>query len=165
MRELNVKSNQVMPVLNELYARRRVVLEFPSAEDRENFRQAIYKVKKIQDQALLDVLDERRDMLSFNMKDEFIPSDISDDLSYTKYIATLYLKEPKEFKFEIISIEELPAKDVSGNLESSQKKVPDSLGEGSSESSTASKNPSSVIQDDAASSESSVEREKPRPSE
>lgn len=155
-----------MPVLNQLYARKKVVLEFESAEIRENFRQALYKIKKVQDQHLMDVLDERREVLKFVFTNPMVALDSEGLVQDVKYIATLYLEEAKEINFTVVSIEDISAKESNGSntTRKTSQEVPDSLGEVDRESREASTDLGKVGEFIQENSESSMERKKPGPS-
>lgn len=173
--------SRIMPVLNQLYANKRVTLSFQTAEARENFRQSLYKIKKTQDDALLAVLDEEKMTLGCHQDEMYLINDVEAPkdtyalwmMDETKseykfemfYIATFWMYKRKKVEFEILSVEDIePEKESNDgrNREERVAKVSKDLGAPDSNLSPSGGNSDSeggAIQEDP---QSRLEREKPR---
>jgi len=79
-----------MQILNQLYAMKKVRLQFESEIARENFRQNLYKMKKGQDAAVSAILDEEKLVL----KAKKLP----------EYMIEFWLEEKKAPSYVVISI-------------------------------------------------------------
>lgn len=147
--------SKIMPILNQLYAGKKITLQFTSVEDRESFRQALYKIKKTQDDALTAVLDEKKQILHCEQKESWVdpngkiisdlPSSIinnahNEDADTAEYAiengfsyhfwTKFWMAEKKETKFEIVLIEEVePVKESDDGRTSFKKEISESLGE------------------------------------
>lgn len=84
-----------MQILNQLYAEKKVTLNFETAKAREDFRQRIYKLKKGQDAAITAILDEEKLVLKTLKKDGEIC-----------FFLTLWTEEKKPQSYEVISVED-----------------------------------------------------------
>lgn len=103
----------VLPIINKLYAGKKITLEFHTSNERESFRQRLYKVKKIQDEALVALLDERKLVLRSEMND--VTETHDGQVEIIAYRSVFWMEEQKELNFSIISIEEIePEKDDNG---------------------------------------------------
>lgn len=140
----------MMSVLNQLYAQRKVTLRFESEKDREDFRQSLYKLKRIQDLAAFNVLDEAKQTLRCVFAGSLVKEDC---------YAIFWLENKKEISFEIISVEENPVKE--GNDGRSEKKVSASLGQADERSEESSQGKDNFGKNDEKNKESIVERERP----
>lgn len=111
-------------VLKELYLEKILVLEFPSSESREKFRQRLYKEKQAQDQILSDILDEDRQKLRFELIDSFIDekTDAPARVERECCRAKMWLTPKTPVDYKIISIDET-------SNESSNPAVSGSVGE------------------------------------
>lgn len=141
-----------MAVLNELYAGKKITIRFDSPQQRETFRQALYKVKKTQDDALLALdLAEQKQELRFEVLNHPVSEDDID------YLARLYLKDKKkEISFEIISVEENPMKEDDGGR--GKEKVSKGMGEIASGAGEDSQSKDNFQGNDETNPQSSLER-------
>lgn len=103
----------ILPILNKLYAGKKITLEFGSMNERESFRQRLYKIKKIQDEALVALLDERKLVLRSDMLP--VTEERNGELETIAYRSVYWMEAQKELNFSIISVEEIePEKDDNG---------------------------------------------------
>jgi hypothetical protein len=87
-----------MQILNQLYAGKKITLAFESEKARENFRQRIYRIKKGQDKAVTDVLDEEKLILRSEKIEAVSESG--------NFILKLWTEDKKPPTYSVLSIEE-----------------------------------------------------------
>jgi len=98
--------SRVMPVLNQLYAGKKITLEFDSAEARENFRTDLYKIKRTQDAAIEAIEDE------FKPK---VLKCILSPLFANKAEMKIWLEDKKPSEFKILLVEDVITEGENGN--------------------------------------------------
>lgn len=92
-------------ILNQVYAGKKLTLEFASVEDRETFRVKLYKLKGKEDE-LVRVMEEQIKTLRFEKFEEAKPGE---DF-FVGFFARVYTIEKKDREvFRIVEIEDEPS--------------------------------------------------------
>lgn len=96
-----------MEVINQLYAGKKVTLSHASATERENVRVQLYRIKKSQDQALIDICDEVRKEMKCEKWEITRESETDGGTETVGYAAKYWLEDKKPSTFTILEIEDV----------------------------------------------------------